>query len=115
MCSLGAPERSSRRRASARSGKAGLPRRSHEVAKAGTLTDCLGYSNIAIIRPHRLSLLFRSRLRHHSIMLVRLTHLRIVVLALGAGLAFGSLAACRRKEPAAPPVATPSVALNHDR
>ena len=26
-----------------------------------------------------------------------------------------SLAACRHKEPAAPPVATPSVALNHDR
>src|SRR6266545_7334642 len=92
-----------------------LPRRSREAAKAGTLTACLGYSNIAIIPPHRLSLLFRSRQRHHSIMAVRLTRLRIVVFALGASLAVGSLSACRRKEPAAPPVATPSVTLNHDR
>jgi len=48
-------------------------------------------------------------------MFVRLTRLRIVVFALGAGLAFGSLAACRRKEPSAPPVATPNVTLNYGR
>ena len=48
-------------------------------------------------------------------MSLRASRLRIVVLALGAGLVLGSLAACRRKEAPAPPVATPSVTLNHDR
>ena len=48
-------------------------------------------------------------------MFVRTTRLRIIVLALSAGLALSSLAACRRKEAPAPPVATPTVALNHDR
>src|SRR5690242_17957535 len=102
--------------AACRADEPALPRRCHAApTKAGTLTDCLGYSNIAIIRPHRLSLLFRSRLRHHSIMVVRLTRLRIVVFALGAALTAGSMAACRRKDAPAPPVATPSVTLNHDR
>jgi hypothetical protein len=48
-------------------------------------------------------------------MIVRAAGPRIVVLGLGASLALSSVAACRRKEPAAPPVATPSVTLNHDR
>jgi hypothetical protein len=48
-------------------------------------------------------------------MIVRASCFRIVVLGLGVGLALASLAACRRKEVAAPPVATPSVTLNHDR
>jgi hypothetical protein len=48
-------------------------------------------------------------------MIVRASCLRIVVLGLGVGLALASVAACRRKEVGPPPVATPSVTLNHDR
>ena len=48
-------------------------------------------------------------------MFVRTTRLLILVLALSAGLALSRLAACRRKEAPAPPVATPTVTLNHDR
>jgi hypothetical protein len=48
-------------------------------------------------------------------MIVRASCFRIVVLGLGVGLALASVGACRRKEAGAPPVATPSVTLNHDR
>jgi hypothetical protein len=48
-------------------------------------------------------------------MIVRASRLEIVVLGLGVGLALSGLAGCRRKEAAAPPMAAPSVTLNHDR
>jgi len=48
-------------------------------------------------------------------MIVRASRLRIVVLGLGVGLALSGVAGCRRKEAVAPPMAAPSVTLNHDR
>src|SRR5260370_39471723 len=68
------------------------------AVKAGTLTDCIRYGNCGIIPTHHLSPLFRS----HQL-------IPIVLAALVAG------SACRRQETPAPPVATPSVRLNHDK
>jgi len=48
-------------------------------------------------------------------MIVRASRLRFIVLGFGVGFALGGFAACRRKEAPPPPVATPSVTLNHDR
>src|SRR6266540_4250097 len=48
-------------------------------------------------------------------MILRASRVRMVVVGLAVGLVLGPLAACRRKEAPAPPVATPSVTLNHDR
>ena len=48
-------------------------------------------------------------------MIVRVSRLGIVVLVVGVGVAATLLAGCRRKQPQAPPLATPSVSLNHER
>src|SRR4029077_11097297 len=81
----------------------------------GTLTDCGGCDNCGNIVGHRPSPLFRSR--RYSCLLMDLLRSRCVAV-LGAAVlvtAGTSLGACRHKEPAAPPMATPSVTLNHDR
>src|ERR1041385_3794236 len=69
--------------------------------KAGTVTDRVRYGNCGIIS---------------GLMIRRLTRF-IPTLSAGAALLViaGSLAACRHKESPAPPVATPSVTLNHDK
>src|SRR6478735_10011341 len=92
--------------------RSGAPRRARE--KAGTLTDCGGCSNYAIIVPHRLSLLFRPRQQRPFTMIQRIPR-QAFVLGVAALVLASSLAACRKKESPAPPVATPTVTLNHEK
>src|SRR5580765_1901505 len=82
-------------------------------AKAGTLTDCGGCSNYAIILPHRLSLLFRPRQQRPFTMIQRIPR-QPVALGVAALVLASSLAACRKKELPAPPMATPSAPLHHE-
>src|SRR5438105_809956 len=48
-------------------------------------------------------------------MIVRNSSVRVISVGIAVLAALTAAAACRRKEPASPPVATPSVTLNHDR
>src|SRR5882762_9409714 len=82
--------------------------------KAGTLTDCGGCGNCAIMPAHRLSLLFRPLHQRPSIMIQRPPR-SAVVLGLAALVLASGLSACRKKEAPAPPMATPSVTLNHEK
>src|SRR5258706_6868633 len=88
--------------------------RNRARGKAGTLPDGGGCGNCAIMPAHRLSLLFRP-LHQPAVIMIQRPPRSAVVLGLAPRVLASSLSACRKKEAPAPPMATPSVRLNHDR
>src|SRR5258706_11157559 len=86
--------------------------RNRARGKAGTLPDGGGCGNCAIMPAPRLSLLFRP-LHHPSVIMIQRLPRSAVVLGLAALVLAWSVSACRKKEAPAPPMATPSVTLNH--
>src|SRR5437660_10837102 len=86
-----------------------------EGGKAGTLTDCGGCDNCANIEPHIFHHCF-DRFLLRPLIMIKAHSPRSVAAGLAVlVLVSGTLNACRRKEAPTPPLATPSVTLNHEK